>query len=85
MPIGLLVADEDKCYQLLLIFNSSNKDVGYNVPDGLTKTLVIDTSKPYADEHVSVGTTLYKQNANSMSLWKIDYDNCVIGQKSQTA
>ncbi|MDO6717887.1 glycogen debranching protein GlgX [Psychrosphaera sp. 1_MG-2023] len=83
--LGLLVADEDKCYQLLLIFNSSNKDVGYNVPDGLTKTLVIDTSKPYADEHVSVGTTLYKQNANSMSLWKIDYDNCVIGQKSQTA
>lgn len=82
--LGLLLADEDKCYQLLLILNSSEKDVCYNIPDGSTKTLVVDTSKPTADEQVSVGTTLYKQNANSMSLWKIDYDNCIVGEKSQT-
>jgi isoamylase len=81
--LGLILSDEDKCYQLLLILNSSNKDVCYKIPDGTVKTLVIDTAKPDLEPSVSVGTTLYKQAAKSMSLWKVDYAHCVVGEKSK--
>lgn len=83
--LGLILEDEDKCYQLLMILNSSDKDVGYQIPEGSKKILVVDTSKPEQAESISLGTTLYKQSANSLSLWKIEYNNCVIGQKSKVS
>ena len=72
--LGLIIADDDKGYQLLLLLNSSTQPVTYVLPEGRNKTCILDTSFP-EDENRTIeeDTESYQQLDRSLSLWKIDY------------
>ena len=72
--LGLIIADDDQRYQLLLLLNSSTESVKYVLPDGLNKVLILDTAKPeLVEQKVEEKGKRYKQKSRSLSLWKIDY------------
>ena len=72
--LGLIIADDDKGYQLLLLLNSSTQPVTYVLPEGRNKTCILDTSFPEVENRtIEEDTESYQQLDRSLSLWKIDY------------
>ena len=69
--LGLLIADEDKGYQLLLILNASNRSVDYSLPSASKTQLLLDTANRKSDlqSELSIGNHL--QAPRSMSLWEL--------------
>lgn len=71
--IGLLIADDDKQYQMLLILNASEQMHDYQLPKSSRVNLLLDTSEPevlgtrvWKEEH-------YPQQPQSLTLWQLDY------------
>ena len=69
--LGLLVTDEDKKYQLLMIFNSAEEEIAYRLPKVRTAKLLLETSEwPYTEKEIP-NPSLYSQKARSLSLWQL--------------
>ena len=71
--LGLLIADDDKQYQMLLILNASDLSHEYVLPKGSKRKLLVDTSSPEGTHAIEWLPVKYKQHAQSLSLWQIDY------------
>lgn len=71
--LGLLIADDDKKYQMLLILNASEDIHNYRLPQSSKVRLLLDTSYP---EQLTETTWLedeYPQQPQSLTLWQLDY------------
>lgn len=70
--LALLVIDENKQYQVMLILNAADEAQDYVLPQGLNKQLLVDTSLPKLLDSLRYSQSTYKQKAHSLSLWRMD-------------
>lgn len=69
--LGLVVADDDLGYQLLLILNASEHHVDYNLCDFMSAQRILDTSLVNELKEVTVTQAHYNQSPRSLSLWRL--------------
>lgn len=71
--LGLLIADDDKKYQMLLILNASEEVHNYRLPKSSNVSLLLDTSKPEKLSNSRWSEQEYPQQPQSLTLWQLDY------------
>ena len=69
--LGLLIADEDKQYQLLLILNASVQVVDYCLPAVEKAERILDTAYDESGVIFDALNPSYPQAPRSMSLWRL--------------
>lgn len=71
--LGLIVADDDKQYQLMFILNASEHFKVYQLPNAKLRTRLLDTSLTTNLAPTKYMSSEYTQEGQSLSLWKLDY------------
>lgn len=71
--LGLLIADDDKQYQMLLILNASQDVHDYRLPKSSKVSLLLDTSQVNVLSSRTWSDQEYPQQPQSLSLWQLDY------------
>ncbi|QTH64379.1 glycogen debranching protein GlgX [Psychrosphaera ytuae] len=69
--LGLLVADEDREYQLLFILNASECPHQYVLPTSSSRVRLLDTKVEGQFEEMIYSEPTYIQQPQSISLWKL--------------
>lgn len=71
--LGLLIADDDNQYQMLLILNASEDVHQYVLPKSSKKTLLLDTTNAKVQQPLDWRKKDYPQQPQSLTLWQLDY------------
>lgn len=75
--LGLLIADDDEKYQMLLILNASDDVQDYVLPEHSKAKLLLDTSNFTSSKAQNWTEKQYPQQPQSLTLWQLDYvSNC---------
>lgn len=71
--LGLLIADDDQGYQMLLILNASEQTHQHQLPSARTRYLLLDTAKPGTLQQTLWLEPQYPLQGQSLTLWRLDY------------